>query len=78
MSPDLASLHWLTVSFRIDFKILPSLKHFSSLMSQSAASDPLAGLCWLFLSQDFGVGASAVRAPHLRNRLPAELRLQNL
>ena len=60
--PVLASLHWLPVSFKIDFKIiLITIKHFMvqppatllnyySPMSQGAASDPQAQLSWLFLS----------------------------
>lgn len=48
---------WLPVSFRIVCKILlttfntlnasATLLNCCSPMSQSAASDPLAGLCWL-------------------------------
>ena len=88
ISPVLAFLHWLQISFRIDFNI--SLINFKALhgsapsyiadmplhMSQGAASDHLAGLCWLFLSPCSGLKeAGPVKAPQLWNSLPDSLRL---
>lgn len=58
ISPVLASLLWLAVSFRIDFKIL--LVTFKALYISAPsyipceASDPRAGLCWLFQSPSSG------------------------
>ncbi|KAF7649266.1 hypothetical protein LDENG_00144190, partial [Lucifuga dentata] len=90
ITPVLAALHWLPVSFRIDFKIL--LLVFKALHNQAAAY-----ICDLltFYKPDGslrssdrnllvvpkshlvtkGNRASAIRAPRLWNSLPEDLRL---
>ena len=92
ITPILATLHWLPVSFRIDFKIL--LMTFKALqgLAPSYISDMLkpyrparslrsSGRALLEVPRTnlatMGDRAFAARAPRLWNALPVDLRLAN-
>ena len=92
ITPILASLHWLPVHFRIDFKILLiifkaclglALSYITEILTLYEAACSLrssGGALLAVLKSRFkskGDRAFAIRAPRLWNNLPEEIRLQN-